>query len=79
MKAVTYEPGGPENLKISLVPRPKLQEHEVLVEVHSAGITRADIIQRTGGYPAPGASQILGLEVSGVIHELGENCALGWR
>ena len=45
---------------------------EVLIEVSAAGINRADLLQAAGLYPPPpGASAILGLEVSGVIAALG--------
>ena len=45
---------------------------EVLIEVHAAGVNRADLLQAAGKYPPPpGASEILGLEVSGVIAEVG--------
>jgi putative PIG3 family NAD(P)H quinone oxidoreductase len=45
---------------------------EVLIEVRAAGINRADLLQAAGLYPPPpGASAILGLEVSGVIAALG--------
>ena len=51
---------------------------EVLVEVTSAGINRADLLQAAGKYPPPpGASEILGLEVSGTIAALGDGVA-GW-
>jgi putative PIG3 family NAD(P)H quinone oxidoreductase len=47
---------------------------EVLVRVRSAGINRADLLQAAGKYPPPpGASDILGLEVSGTIAEVGEH------
>ncbi|MGH3675008.1 MAG: NAD(P)H-quinone oxidoreductase [Mycobacterium sp.] len=46
---------------------------EVLIKVSAAGVNRADLLQAAGKYPPPrGASKILGLEVSGVIAELGE-------
>ena len=46
---------------------------EVLIEVVAAGINRADLLQAAGKYPPPpGASDILGLEVSGVIAGVGE-------
>lgn len=46
---------------------------EVVIEVAWAGVNRADLMQRAGHYPPPrGASDILGLEVSGVIVEVGE-------
>jgi len=45
---------------------------EVLIEVSAAGVNRADLLQAAGLYPPPpGASTILGLEVSGVISALG--------
>ena len=47
---------------------------EVLIRVHSAGVNRADLLQRKGHYPPPeDASPILGLEVSGTIQALGED------
>lgn len=47
-------------------------EDEVLIDVAWAGMNRADLMQRAGAYPPPkGASSILGLEVSGVVRELG--------
>lgn len=45
---------------------------ELLVEVAAAGVNRADLAQRAGGYaPPPGASDLLGLEVSGRVAEVG--------
>ncbi|MEX2534484.1 MAG: NAD(P)H-quinone oxidoreductase [Trueperaceae bacterium] len=45
---------------------------EVLVEVHATALNRADLLQRAGKYPPPeGASEILGLEMAGVVKELG--------
>ncbi|OHV10852.1 NAD(P)H-quinone oxidoreductase [Kushneria phosphatilytica] len=45
---------------------------EIRIEVAWAGMNRADVMQRDGGYPPPpGASEILGLEVSGIVRELG--------
>jgi putative PIG3 family NAD(P)H quinone oxidoreductase len=47
---------------------------EVLVKVSAAGVNRADLLQAAGKYPPPpGASDILGLEVSGTIAEVGEH------
>jgi putative PIG3 family NAD(P)H quinone oxidoreductase len=44
---------------------------EVLIKVSSAGVNRADLLQAAGQYPPPpGASEILGMEVSGVIAEI---------
>ena len=45
---------------------------EVLIRVAAAGVNRADVLQAAGKYPPPpGASDIIGMEVSGVIAELG--------
>lgn len=49
---------------------------EVLIRVQAAGINRADLLQAAGKYPPPpGASEILGLEVSGVVTTTGEGVA----
>jgi putative PIG3 family NAD(P)H quinone oxidoreductase len=45
---------------------------EVLIKVSAAGVNRADLLQAAGSYPPPpGASEILGLEVSGIIASVG--------
>jgi NADPH2:quinone reductase len=60
--------GGPGVLVIAEAPIPRLRPGEVLIEVAFAGVNRPDIIQRNGSYPPPpGASPILGLEVSGRV------------
>ncbi|RUO42288.1 NAD(P)H-quinone oxidoreductase [Pseudidiomarina aestuarii] len=47
---------------------------EVLIRVAYAGLNRADLMQIAGHYPPPvGASDILGLEVSGVVVACGEH------
>ena len=80
MKAVLMEGfGGVEVLKLGEVQRPAPKENEVLVRVHATSINRPDLVQREGKYPPPaGDSEILGLEVSGVIEELGPGVS-GWR
>ena len=51
---------------------------EVLIKISAAGINRADLLQAAGKYPPPpGASETLGLEVSGTIAELGDGVT-GW-
>ena len=61
-------PGGPEVLKPVTRPLPVLKPGEVLIKVAATGVNGPDIMQRKGLYPAPaGASDLLGLEVSGVI------------
>jgi putative PIG3 family NAD(P)H quinone oxidoreductase len=54
------------------VPDASPGDGEVLIEVRAAGINRADLLQAAGKYPPPpGASAIMGLEVSGVVAALG--------
>ena len=64
--------GGPEVLYIGSRPIPKPNINEVLIKVKAAGVNRPDLVQRQGNYPAPpGHSEILGLEVSGIIEKIG--------
>ena len=47
---------------------------EVLVKVTAAGVNRADLLQAAGLYPPPpGASELIGMEVSGVVAEVGSD------
>ena len=65
--------GAADVLKIQKGNSPSAQPGEVLIKVIAAGVNRPDVVQRQGLYPAPpGASPILGLEVSGIIEALGE-------
>ena len=67
------EPGGPEVLVVEERPVPKLGEGEVLVAVAAAGVNRPDVMQRKGQYPPPpGASDVPGLEISGLVAKRGE-------
>jgi putative PIG3 family NAD(P)H quinone oxidoreductase len=53
-------------------PSPVLDVGQVRIKVAAAGLNRADLLQRSGLYPPPpGASEILGMECSGVIAEVG--------
>lgn len=75
MLAVT----GTDQLTVTEVADPAPAAGEVLVEVVAAGVNRADLLQRQGHYPPPpGASEVLGLEVSGRIVALGEGVT-GWQ
>ncbi len=67
MKAILFDqPGAP--LTLGEAPDPQPNPGELLVKVHAAGVNRADLLQRRGGYPVPpGASPILGLEVAGEV------------
>lgn len=73
MKAVVIRhDGGPDVLQVRDVPAPVRQDGEVLIDVAAAGLNRADVQQRRGLYPPPqGASEYLGLEVSGRIGDPG--------
>ena len=52
-------------------PSPPLGAGEIRIRVRASAVNRADLSQRTGGYPPPpGASHILGLECSGVVEEV---------
>ena len=74
--------GGPEVLSVGEVPEPTLRPGEVLVDVAATAVNRADTLQRMGRYPVPpGSSEIIGLECSGTIAELGPDVgseADGW-
>ncbi len=55
------------------VPDIKAKSGEALVKVSAAGINRADLLQAAGNYPPPpGASETLGLEVSGTVVAVGD-------
>ena len=75
MKAILFDKyGGPSVMYSGEAPKPIINDNEVLIKVAAAGINRPDILQRQGSYPPPkGASEILGLEVSGKIVEIGKN------
>jgi NADPH:quinone reductase len=64
--------GGPEVLKATERSQPSLREHEILIRVEAAGVSRPDAMQRQGHYPPPpGASDIPGLEVAGTVAAIG--------
>ena len=69
MKAVEISAYGPPSvLQLSERPMPVAGAGEVLIHVAASGVNRPDVLQRTGLYPVPpGASDIPGLELAGVI------------
>ena len=81
MKAILFDKyGDPSVLYIGEAQKPIIDDNEVLIKVAAAGVNRPDILQRQGGYPPPkGASEILGLEVSGKIVEIGKNIDLDFK
>eukprot|EP01036_Dinobryon_divergens_P041328 gene41328-54774_t len=60
--------GAPDVLRLAERPDPVAGLGELLIRVTASGINRPDVLQRTGNYPVPpGASDIPGLEVAGVV------------
>lgn len=71
MRAIVAESA--DRLSWQKVPDVVAKPGEVSVKVSAAGINRADLLQAAGKYPPPpGASEILGLEVSGTVNAVGE-------
>jgi tumor protein p53-inducible protein 3 len=69
MKAIVHED---EKLTIKEVETPEITDQDILVRVEAAGINRLDLLQKKGTYPPPlGASEILGVEFSGIIEKIG--------
>ena len=61
------------SLRWDNVPDPQIKSEEVLVEIHTAALNRADLMQREGDYPPPpGCPDWMGLEIAGVIVEMGD-------
>jgi NADPH2:quinone reductase len=80
MRAVVLDGfGGPEVMRLGELQRPRPGPGQVLIRVAATSVNRADLQQRTGNYaPPPGESDVLGLEVAGVISQLGGDVA-GWK
>ncbi len=71
MKAVLINDD--KSLSWSEVETPKIKNDEVLVDIHAAALNRADLMQRDGDYPPPpGCPDWMGLEIAGVIVEIGD-------
>lgn len=82
MRAIVHSDGeGPGSLRVEEIDDPVAGPGEVVIDVVAAGVNRADLLQTKGLYPPPdGASEILGLECSGTVSEIGEgvtNVSLG--
>lgn len=79
MRAVVVDhPGEADALHVAEIPDAVAAAGEVLIRVVSAGVNRADLLQRRGFYPPPpGAPETLGLEVAGVIETIGD-AVDGW-
>jgi NADPH2:quinone reductase len=74
MRAVEItKPGGPEVLQLTQRPVPQPAHGQVVIKVAWAGVNRPDALQRAGAYaPPPTASDLPGLEASGVVSAIGE-------
>ena len=75
MKYIQIEKhGDPNVLKLKTQTIPEPGRNQVLIRVVAAGVNRPDIMQRKGLYPPPqGATNVPGLEVSGIIVRVGNN------
>lgn len=76
MKAITFtEFGTTDVLKIGEAPEPELRANDLIVRTRAAGVNRADLTHRRGGYGWPdfGDSTIMGLEIAGDVIAVGEN------
>jgi len=73
MKAIVIdEPGDERCLQLGRIDPPEIRPEAIRIEIHAAGVNRADLLQRQGFYPPPaGAPTTLGLECAGVVSELG--------
>lgn len=80
MHAILCPSFGPTDvLQWGRSPTPQPGAGEVLIKVAAAGVNRADLLQRQGKYPSPeGASEILGMEVSGEVVAFGAG-AHAWK
>lgn len=72
-------PGAPDVFIRKTRQKPPISADDILISVKAAGVNYPDIMQRQGRYPPPlGASDILGLEVAGIVADVGENIT-NWR
>ena len=76
MRAIVItEYGGPDVLTLTDIPDPVPGPEEVVVEIVSSAINRADVLQRMGFYPQPGpapAHEVPGMELAGRVVAMGE-------
>ncbi len=73
LAVVLEEHGGPDVLQIKEIPDPTVGPEEVLVDIASTAVNRADLLQRMGMYPGPPAEfEVAGLEFAGRVAAVGE-------
>ena len=75
MRAISIKNAGPHYRLIAIeAAKPVPGPGEVLIKVAAAGLNHADINQAQGQYPPPpGASDTLGMEISGTIEAIGSD------
>ena len=81
MRAVIFEgEGGPDVIRLGLVPKPAVAPGQVRVRVHAAALNRADLMQRRGHYPAPPGwpSDIPGIEFAGEVEAVYRDDITRW-
>ncbi|UGU32543.1 zinc-dependent alcohol dehydrogenase family protein [Mycolicibacterium smegmatis] len=80
MKAISVEQfGGPDVLELSEVPDPRPAPGEVLISIEASGVGYVDVMAREGHYHAfTEAGFVPGLEIAGVVSELGDGVDAGW-
>jgi putative PIG3 family NAD(P)H quinone oxidoreductase len=73
MKAIVLkEFGEPEMMAYADIDTPSPTGDQILIKVMNASVNRPDVIQRQGNYPPPpGDSEVLGLEVAGIVEAVG--------
>jgi putative PIG3 family NAD(P)H quinone oxidoreductase len=86
MRAVIQTGKTSADLREGTVPVPRLRDakntdggRQLLIQVHYAALNRLDLYQAAGSPPPPGASDILGVEVAGIVVGLGDRCELGFE
>lgn len=81
MRTIRYGgAGGVEVIELGQAADPAPGPRDILVRVAAAGLNRADVIQRRGGYPAPPGwpADVPGLEYAGTVEAVGREVTR-WR
>jgi NADPH2:quinone reductase len=74
VKAAVFDAfGDADVMHLADVPKPEVRETDLLIHVRAAGVNRADLTQRRGGYGWPdfGDSTLMGLEIAGEVVTMG--------
>ena len=70
---IIQQPGSPGMLHLQQQPKPQPAAHEVLIQVHAAGVNRPDVLMRQGKYAGSGdvSGLVPGLEIAGTVEACG--------